>query len=247
MDCFLVLRGTQDARRPHGSPRRTRSRSRASSRSSREVERVIYPGLESHPQHALAKRQMKGFGGMVSFELAAASKPANALRVEHAAVHARRVLGGVESLIETPPIMTHASIPAETRRAAGLADGLVRLSVGIEHVDDLIADLAQALDRESRPRRALLGEFRAGRIRAHSAAGPVRGREPPIRTRTPLARAGPRSVMVAAPRCGPARTDGSSRRCSPSSASPAVDRPRPPIPARPRPVAASPARPPTRA
>ena len=106
-----------------------------------EVARVIYPGLRSHPQHALARRQMSGFGGMVSFVLRARGRGRSAgpgrflgaLRVFTCA----ESLGGVESLAEHPAIMTHASIPPDRRRALGISDGLIRLSVGIEHVDDL--------------------------------------------------------------------------------------------------------------
>jgi cystathionine gamma-lyase len=110
-----------------------------------KIERVIYPGLASHPQHDLAKRQASGFGGMISFDLrgdlAAARRFLEAVRVFTLA----ESLGGVESLIEHPAIMTHASVPAETRAKLGIADGFVRLSAGIEHVDDLIDDLERAL------------------------------------------------------------------------------------------------------
>ncbi|HIG10709.1 MAG: cystathionine gamma-synthase [bacterium] len=110
-----------------------------------QVARVHYPGLESFPQHELAKSQMRSFGGMVSFELkggvAAGEACASATRYFCLA----ESLGGVESLIETPPSMTHAAIPAAERHAAGLEDGLVRLSVGVEHIDDLIGDLKVAL------------------------------------------------------------------------------------------------------
>ena len=110
-----------------------------------KVERVIYPGLASHPQHALARRQMDGFGGIVTAILAGGLAPSRRFleRVEVFAL--AESLGGVESLIEHPAIMTHASIPALQRAALGIGDGLVRLSVGVEDVDDLIADLAQAL------------------------------------------------------------------------------------------------------
>src|SRR2546421_437071 len=110
-----------------------------------KVERVYYPGLPSHPQHELACRQMKGFGGMISVELGSlerAKRFAERTRIFALA----ESLGGVESLIGHPASMTHASVPAEMRRAMGLTDSLVRLSVGIEDVDDLIADLEQALD-----------------------------------------------------------------------------------------------------
>ena len=109
------------------------------------VESVIYPGLESHPQHALAKRQMRGFGGMVSMRLRGAL-PETRRFLECCELFAlAESLGGVESLIEHPAIMTHASLPAEVRAALGISDNLVRLSVGIEDVDDLGADLERAL------------------------------------------------------------------------------------------------------
>jgi cystathionine gamma-lyase len=109
------------------------------------VERVHYPGLGSHPQHALAQRQMRGFGGMVSVELAGGMAETRRFleRVEVFAL--AESLGGVESLIEHPAIMTHASLPPEQRQALGIGDTLVRLSVGVEDVGDLIADLDQAL------------------------------------------------------------------------------------------------------
>ena len=111
-----------------------------------KVRRVHYPGLASHPQHALARRQMRGFGGMLSFEmgsLESASRLLNSVRL----VALAESLGGVESLISHPATMTHASVPAERRQALGITDGLVRVSAGIEDIEDLKADLAQALER----------------------------------------------------------------------------------------------------
>ena len=110
-----------------------------------KVERVYYPGLASHPQHALAKRQMASYGGMVTIILKGGLPEARRFleRVEVFAL--AESLGGVESLIEHPAIMTHASIPADVRASLGVSDSLVRLSVGIEAADDLIADLEQAL------------------------------------------------------------------------------------------------------
>lgn len=110
-----------------------------------QVKRVHYPGLPSHPQHELAKRQMNGFGGMISIDLA--TDLAGARRfLENVQIFAlAESLGGVESLIEHPAIMTHATIPPATRAELGIGDGLVRLSVGVEDVEDLRADLAQAL------------------------------------------------------------------------------------------------------
>lgn len=110
------------------------------------IERVWYPGLASHPQHELAKRQMKnGFGGMISAVVKGGLPRATAFLKATRLFTLAESLGGVESLIELPAIMTYASIPAETRQKAGIVDGLVRLSVGIEDVRDLQADLEQAL------------------------------------------------------------------------------------------------------
>jgi cystathionine gamma-lyase len=111
-----------------------------------EVRKVYYPGLASHPQHALARRQMDGFGGIISIDLA--TDLAGARRfLEHCEVFAlAESLGGVESLIEHPALMTHASIPAEQRAQLGIGDGLIRLSVGIEDIGDLKADIRGSLD-----------------------------------------------------------------------------------------------------
>jgi cystathionine gamma-lyase len=109
------------------------------------VSRVHYPGLPTHPQHALARRQMNGYGGMVTIELKG-DLAATRRFLERVEVFAlAESLGGVESLIEHPAIMTHASLPAAQRQALGIGDSLVRLSVGIEDVDDLLADLDHAL------------------------------------------------------------------------------------------------------
>jgi cystathionine gamma-lyase len=109
------------------------------------VEKVIYPGLKSHPQHAIAKEQMTGFGGMISFVAKGGLEKAKKI-VEGTKIFAlAESLGGVESLIEHPAIMTHASVPPENRKALGIDDGLIRISVGVEALDDLWADLEQAL------------------------------------------------------------------------------------------------------
>jgi len=147
MDAFLVLRGTKTL-----GVRMDRHNENAMTiakflESQDIVDKVLYPGLPSHPQHELAKRQMtRGFGGMVSFELAGDVESGRTFSNSTKFFALAESLGGVESLVEVPPLMTHASIPAEERRAAGLNDGLVRLSVGIEHVDDLLADIEQALE-----------------------------------------------------------------------------------------------------
>lgn len=110
-----------------------------------DVAKVIYPGLPSHPQHDLAKRQMSGFGGMITAVLDRGLEGTKRMLERTELFTLAESLGGVESLIEHPAIMTHASIPAETRERIGISDGLIRLSVGVENVDDLIADLERAL------------------------------------------------------------------------------------------------------
>lgn len=110
-----------------------------------KVRRVHYPGLPSHPQHALAKRQMRAFGGMISAELKGSLDDARRFLERCRLFSLAESLGGVESLIEHPALMTHGSVPAEVRADLGIGDTLVRLSVGIESVDDLKADLAAAL------------------------------------------------------------------------------------------------------
>jgi cystathionine beta-lyase/cystathionine gamma-synthase len=110
------------------------------------IERVYYPGLPSHPQHELAKKQMDGFGGMVSCIVKGGLEGATQF-LNNTQLFALGVsLGGVESLIAHPATMTHASIPQEEREARGIVDGLVRISVGVEDIEDLIADLDQALN-----------------------------------------------------------------------------------------------------
>jgi cystathionine beta-lyase/cystathionine gamma-synthase len=110
-----------------------------------QIERVIYPGLKSHPQHDLAQRQMSAFGGMISMDIKGDLAQAKRFLARCELFTLAESLGGVESLIEHPAIMTHASVPADKRRALGINDGFVRLSVGIEHIDDLKADLDYAL------------------------------------------------------------------------------------------------------
>jgi cystathionine gamma-lyase len=144
-DCFLVLRGihTLGVRmRAHGESARAVADALSDHR---RVRRVIYPGLRSHPQYALARRQMSGFGGMVSVELDGGKRAAlrflRALRVFTLA----ESLGGVESLVDHPASMTHASVPRREREAHGVTDGLVRLSCGIEDPGDLADDVRRAL------------------------------------------------------------------------------------------------------
>jgi len=145
MDCFLTLRGLKTLALRMDRHQENALRIATFLENHPKIDKVIYPGLASHPQHELAKRQMHGFGGMLSMylkgDLGAARRFLKAVQVFTLA----ESLGGVESLIEHPAIMTHASVPKENRERLGILDGLVRVSVGVEHVDDLIADLETAL------------------------------------------------------------------------------------------------------
>lgn len=111
-----------------------------------QVEKVIYPGLKSHPQHALAQKQMADYGGMISMVIKGGLEEAKRFLSSCKLFTLAESLGGVESLIEHPAIMTHASVPAEQRKALGIDDGFIRLSVGIEHLEDLKEDLDNALN-----------------------------------------------------------------------------------------------------
>ncbi len=111
-----------------------------------KVERVVYPGLPSHPQHDIAKKQMSGFGGMITFFLKGDLEQSRKFLSTVSVFSLAESLGGAESLIEHPAIMTHASIPKEIREQLGISDNLIRLSVGIEHVEDLKADLTRGFD-----------------------------------------------------------------------------------------------------
>lgn len=145
MDCFLMLRSTKTL---HVRMQRHCENAMAIAQwleKHPKVEKVIYPGLPSHPQHNLAKRQMRAFGGMISVVIKGGLAPSRAMLERVKLFSLAESLGGVESLIEHPAIMTHASIPADARKILGIDDGLVRLSVGIEDVNDLKADLERAL------------------------------------------------------------------------------------------------------
>ncbi|MEC9465000.1 MAG: cystathionine gamma-synthase [Myxococcota bacterium] len=143
-DCWLVLRGTKTL------PLRMKQHDQSGRiiaqflESHPAVERVYYPGLPSHPQHELAKRQMSGFGGMISFVVKGGLPRASAFLKSLKIFALAESLGGVESLAEHPAIMTHASVPADLRAELGIDDGLIRLSVGIESTDDLLGDLQEA-------------------------------------------------------------------------------------------------------
>ncbi len=145
MDCFLVMRGLKTL---HVRMERHAQSAMEIARyleKHPKVERVVYPGLESHPQHQLARKQMTGFGGMITFFIKGGLPQARTFLENVKLFTLAESLGGVESLIEHPAIMTHASVPAESRKALGIHDNLVRVSVGIEDLADLKADLEQAL------------------------------------------------------------------------------------------------------
>jgi len=112
-----------------------------------KIDRVLYPGLASHPQHAIAKAQMSGFSGMIAFELTGGTEAGKRLMNNVQLCGLAESLGSVETMITHPASMTHVDVPAEDRRKRGLTDGLVRLSVGIEDVEDIIADLESALEK----------------------------------------------------------------------------------------------------
>ncbi len=150
MDCFLVLRGTKTLAL---RVRRHCDNAMAVARhlnSHSAVAKVHYPGLPGHPGHRVAKAQMKGFGGMISFELKGGLERARRMICSTQIFSLAESLGGVESLIGHPATMTHAAIPREERLKSGLADGLIRLSVGIEDAGDLIADIDQAIARSKK-------------------------------------------------------------------------------------------------
>jgi cystathionine gamma-lyase len=144
-DCYLVLRGIKTLAVRMERHEQNGQKIARYLEAHPKVRKVNYPGLESHPQYALAKRQMRGAGGMLSFELDGDLAQAKTF-LGHCRLFAlAESLGGVESLIEHPARMTHASIPAEERKKIGITDSLIRLSVGIEDAEDIIGDLEQAL------------------------------------------------------------------------------------------------------
>ncbi|MFC1934958.1 trans-sulfuration enzyme family protein [Chloroflexota bacterium] len=145
-DCWLVLRGIETL--PVRMKRHEENASAIANylKTHPVVKRVCYPGLDSHPGHEIAKKQMKGFGGVVSFELKGGIESVNNFLRKIKVFALAESLGGVASLAEHPATMTHASMPKEHRERVGITDELIRLSVGLENIDDLIDDLRQALE-----------------------------------------------------------------------------------------------------
>ena len=146
MDAWLCLRGAKTLHLRMRAHNENGMAVASFLESHAKVDRVLYPGLESHPQHALAKSQMSGFSGMVAVDVGSLAR-AKALAEGTCVFQLAESLGGVESLISVPALMTHASVPIERRQRMGLTDGLVRLSVGIEDTQDLLEDLDRALSR----------------------------------------------------------------------------------------------------
>ncbi len=147
MDCWLLLRGLKTlAVRMERHQQNAAAVARYLAGRTDVVTRVLYPGLEEHPGHDVAARQMSGFGGIVTVEVAGGLEGASRFMRSLQLFALAESLGGVESLADHPAVMTHASVPKEAREAAGISDGLVRLSVGIEDVEDLLADLDAALN-----------------------------------------------------------------------------------------------------
>ena len=145
-DCFLVLRGIKTL-----AVRMERHEENAMKiarflEAHPKVRKTIYPGLESHPDHAVAKKQMSGFGGIITFFIKGGLEAARSFLEKVKVFSLAESLGGVESLVEHPAIMTHASVPKEIREKTGITDNLIRLSVGIENIEDLIDDLKNALE-----------------------------------------------------------------------------------------------------
>eukprot|EP01083_Nonionella_stella_P290463 988312_1 len=147
-DCYMVMRGIKTL---HLRMQRHCENAMAIAKALEghaKIEKVIYPGLESHPQHKLAARQMtRGFGGMVSAVLTGGEAEGRAFLASLQVFTLAESLGAVESLVELPAVMTHLAVPADQRHALGIDDSLIRFSVGVENVNDLVADIMQALDK----------------------------------------------------------------------------------------------------
>jgi len=145
-DCYLGLRGVKTLHLRMEAHSKNAQKIAEFLENHPKVTRVLYPGLPSHPQHAIAKKQMSGFGGMITFFLKGGLKESRIFLENLRIFVLAESLGAVESLAEHPAIMTHASVPPEQRKTLGISDNLVRLSVGVENVEDLLADIKHALD-----------------------------------------------------------------------------------------------------
>jgi len=144
-DCWLVLRGIKTLAVRMRQHEANAAVVAGYLEKHQEVKKVLYPGLKSHPGHEVAKRQMSGFGGVVSFEIDRGRKAADAFLRKVRIFSLAESLGGIDSLVQHPASMSHASMPEEVRQAVGINDDLIRLSVGLEDIEDLIGDLEQSL------------------------------------------------------------------------------------------------------
>jgi cystathionine gamma-lyase len=146
-DCYLALRGLKTLKVRMDAACRSAQIIAEFLESHPKVEKVIYPGLASHPQHETAKKQMRGFGGMITFFIKGQIEESRNFLAAMKTMTLAESLGGVESLIECPAVMTHFSVPVEVRKELGISDNLIRLSVGLEDIEDLVHDLQQAFEK----------------------------------------------------------------------------------------------------
>jgi cystathionine gamma-lyase len=146
-DCYLALRGLKTLKVRMDATCRSAQIIAEYLESHPKVEKIAYPGLQSHPQHEVAKKQMRGFGGMITFFLKGGIEESRKFLASMKTMTLAESLGGVESLIECPAVMTHFSVPPEIRKELGISDNLIRLSVGLEDVEDLVHDLQQAFEK----------------------------------------------------------------------------------------------------
>ncbi len=147
-DCYLALRGLKTLHlRMEASQKNAIVIANMLESNKTYVEKVIYPGLSSHPNHEIAKKQQNGFGAMITFFVKGGIENASTFLANLGIFTLAESLGAVESLAESPAVMTHASVPPEQRALLGISDNLIRLSIGVEHIDDLVADLQQALSK----------------------------------------------------------------------------------------------------
>jgi len=146
-DCYLALRGLKTLKVRMEAHCKSAQIIAEYLESHPKVEKIIYPGLKSHPQHEVAKKQMRGFGGMITFFLKGGLEESRRFLAAMKTMTLAESLGGVESLIECPAVMTHFSVPPEIRKELGISDNLIRVSVGLEDVEDLVYDLQQAFEK----------------------------------------------------------------------------------------------------
>jgi cystathionine gamma-lyase len=146
-DCYLALRGLKTLKVRMDAHCRSAQIIAEYLEKHPQVEKIIYPGLQSHPQHEIAKKQMRGFGGMITFYLKGGIEESRKFLAAMKTMTLAESLGGVESLIECPAVMTHFSVPPEVRKQLGISDNLIRISVGLEDVEDLVYDLKQAFEK----------------------------------------------------------------------------------------------------